>query len=162
MLLSAFPNLTVSDLELALRQSAFDLGVTGAGNTYGYGQADLAAAFQFLLSNSGAHISVSPSSQSFSDVQVGAYSAPQAFRLTSTGADALVIGSISLTGADAAEFVQNRVKMQSEHMEEIWRIFGENVRSVTPLLETEIKGTNMLRRTVDLVFEPESRSASMH
>lgn len=65
-------------------------------------------------------------------------------------------------GSDAAEFVQNRVRMQTEHMEEIEKIFGENVRSITPLLETEIKGTGMLRRAIDLVFEPKSPSTAMN
>jgi arsenite-transporting ATPase len=62
-------------------------------------------------------------------------------------------------GADAAQFVQNRVKMQDEHMAEIEKIFGENVRAIIPLLETEIKGTDMLRRTVDYVFRPEAEKA---
>lgn len=51
--------------------------------------------------------------------------------------------------ADAAEFVLNRVKMQDEHMEEIWRIFGDRVRSIVPLFETEVKGAKMLNRLVD-------------
>lgn len=57
-------------------------------------------------------------------------------------------------GADAAQFVHNRVMMQDEHMAEIEQIFGDRVRAVTPLLETEIKGVDMLRRTVDYVFAP--------
>jgi arsenite/tail-anchored protein-transporting ATPase len=54
--------------------------------------------------------------------------------------------------ADAAEFVRNRVRMQEGHMEEIRRIFGENVRAITPLFETEVKGVESLKRTVDYVF----------
>jgi len=57
-------------------------------------------------------------------------------------------------GADAAEFVLNRVKMQDEHMREIHQIFGDKLRTVIPLLETEIKGTEKLLRTVDHVFKP--------
>ncbi|MCX5908443.1 MAG: TRC40/GET3/ArsA family transport-energizing ATPase [Deltaproteobacteria bacterium] len=53
---------------------------------------------------------------------------------------------------DAPEFVHNRVKMQKEHMEEIWRIFGEGVRSVVPLFDTEIQGPVMLRKLADSVF----------
>src|SRR5271157_1642508 len=34
---------------------------------------------------------------------------------------------------DAAEFVLNRIKMQEEHMEQIWKIFGDKVRAVAPL-----------------------------
>jgi arsenite/tail-anchored protein-transporting ATPase len=47
---------------------------------------------------------------------------------------------------DAAEFVRHRVQMQDEHMEEIWRIFGDRVRAVVPLFETEVKGAAMLNR----------------
>jgi arsenite/tail-anchored protein-transporting ATPase len=50
---------------------------------------------------------------------------------------------------DTAEFVQNRIKMQDEHMEQIWKIFGDKVRAVVPLFETEVKGTQMLHRMVD-------------
>ena len=54
--------------------------------------------------------------------------------------------------ADAAEFVQARVKMQDEHMEEIWSIFGEDVRATIPLLETEVKGGPMLNRMIGHLF----------
>lgn len=50
---------------------------------------------------------------------------------------------------DSAEFVRNRVSMQDEHMEEIWRIFGDRVRAVIPLFETEVKGGPMLMRMVE-------------
>jgi arsenite-transporting ATPase len=49
-------------------------------------------------------------------------------------------------------FVKNRVAMQDEHMAEIWRIFGDQVRAVAPLFETEVKGTAMLQRTADYLF----------
>ncbi len=52
----------------------------------------------------------------------------------------------------AAEFVHNRVKMQDEHMAEIWKIFGDRVRSVVPLFETEIKGAHMLNRLMAQMF----------
>lgn len=55
-------------------------------------------------------------------------------------------------GTDAAEFVLNRVRMQEEHMADIERIFGDAVRAVVPLFETEIKETGMLQRTVDRLF----------
>jgi arsenite/tail-anchored protein-transporting ATPase len=54
---------------------------------------------------------------------------------------------------DAAEFVQNRIKMQEEHMEQIWKIFGDKVRAVAPLFETEVKGTKMLNRMVDQLLK---------
>ncbi|MCA1960738.1 MAG: arsenical pump-driving ATPase GET3 [Desulfomonile sp.] len=53
---------------------------------------------------------------------------------------------------DSAEFVRNRVLMQEEHMEEIWKIFGDRVRAIVPLFETEVKGAAMLNRLADHVF----------
>ncbi len=55
--------------------------------------------------------------------------------------------------ADSAEFVQHRVKMQDEHMEEIWNIFGDGVRATIPLLETEVKGGPMLGRMIGHLFD---------
>jgi arsenite-transporting ATPase len=54
--------------------------------------------------------------------------------------------------ADSPEFVRNRVKMQDEHMEEIWEIFSDRVRSVIPLFETEIQGPVMLRKMASRLF----------
>jgi arsenite-transporting ATPase len=48
---------------------------------------------------------------------------------------------------DAPEFVRNRVKMQDEHMEKVWQTFGDRVRSVVPLFETEVQGPAMLKKT---------------
>jgi len=55
-------------------------------------------------------------------------------------------------GADAAEFVRNRVKMQDDHMQEIWQIFDDQVRAIVPLFETEVKGPAMLNRLVNHLF----------
>jgi arsenite-transporting ATPase len=55
-------------------------------------------------------------------------------------------------GENAAEFVRNRVKMQDDHMQEIWEIFGDRVRATIPLFETEVKGTPMLKRMLDHLF----------
>ena len=52
---------------------------------------------------------------------------------------------------DAPEFVKNRVKMQEEYMEEIWRSFPD-VRAVVPLFETEVRGVGMLERTAQAMF----------
>jgi serine protease AprX len=46
LLLSAFPNLTVSELEVSLQRTALDLGGMGADNTYGAGLIDLLEAYQ--------------------------------------------------------------------------------------------------------------------
>ncbi|TEU14483.1 MAG: arsenic transporter [Anaerolineales bacterium] len=54
-------------------------------------------------------------------------------------------------GEDAPDFVKNRVKMQEEYMEEIWRSFPD-VRAVVPLFETEVRGVEMLERTAQAMF----------
>ncbi len=53
---------------------------------------------------------------------------------------------------DAPEFVRNRVKMQDEHMEKVWESFGDGVRSIVPLFETEVQGTVMLKKTAGYLF----------
>jgi arsenite-transporting ATPase len=55
-------------------------------------------------------------------------------------------------GVETVEFVRNRVKMQEEHMAEIREIFGERVRALIPLFETEVKGSKMLNRLVQHLF----------
>ena len=55
-------------------------------------------------------------------------------------------------GPDAAEFVKNRVAMQQEHMQTIWREFGDGVRAIVPLFETEVRGVKMLERLCDAIF----------
>jgi arsenite-transporting ATPase len=58
-------------------------------------------------------------------------------------------------GADAAEFVRNRVAMQQEHMRTIWREFDDSVRAIVPLFETEVSGIPMLLRLCDsMLAEP--------
>ena len=54
-------------------------------------------------------------------------------------------------GGDAPDFVKNRLKMQEEYMEEIWRSFPD-VRAVVPLFETEVRGVEMLERTAQAMF----------
>jgi len=50
LLKSAFPQLTISEIESALKESAQDLGEPGADNTYGHGMINLMAAYDYLLS----------------------------------------------------------------------------------------------------------------
>jgi arsenite-transporting ATPase len=54
--------------------------------------------------------------------------------------------------ADAPGFVQNRVAMQADYMDQIWKTFDGGVRAIVPLFETEVRGIDMLRRTADRVF----------
>ncbi len=54
---------------------------------------------------------------------------------------------------EAPQYVKNRVSMQDEYMDKIWDIFNGSVRSLVPLFETEVRGTDMLKRTADHLFE---------
>jgi subtilisin family serine protease len=49
LLLSAFPDASVAQLEWSLLETAQDLGAPGADNDYGYGLLDVAAAYNHLL-----------------------------------------------------------------------------------------------------------------
>jgi len=57
-----------------------------------------------------------------------------------------------MVGEDAPEFVENRLQMQEEYMKEIWNSFDGMVRALVPLFETEVRGTEMLRRTAEWMF----------
>ncbi|MGQ9490354.1 MAG: ArsA family ATPase [Anaerolineae bacterium] len=52
-------------------------------------------------------------------------------------------------GPDAPDFVKNRITMQAEHMETVWKEFDSMVRALLPLYETEVRGTAMLKRMAD-------------
>jgi arsenite-transporting ATPase len=54
--------------------------------------------------------------------------------------------------ADSPDFVKNRVAMQDAYMEKIATEFGDRVRAVLPLLETEVRGVSMLERMVALLY----------
>jgi arsenite-transporting ATPase len=55
-------------------------------------------------------------------------------------------------GPDAPDFVKNRVAMQDEHMETVWKEFDGMVRAILPLYETEVRGSAMLQRMADQLF----------
>ena len=55
-------------------------------------------------------------------------------------------------GADAADFVKNRVAMQDDHMKTVWQKFDGSVRAIVPPYETEIRGIPMLKRLGDAMF----------
>ncbi|MDY6874940.1 MAG: ArsA family ATPase [Chloroflexota bacterium] len=52
---------------------------------------------------------------------------------------------------DAPDFVINRIAMQNDYMEEIWRSFPD-VRAIVPLFETEVRGVDMLGRVASHLF----------
>ncbi len=57
-----------------------------------------------------------------------------------------------VVGDKRSQFVLNRMAMQDEHMQTIWEKFDGQVRAIVPLFETEIRGTDMLRRTAEKLF----------
>src|SRR5512137_2409213 len=54
--------------------------------------------------------------------------------------------------ADTPDFVKNRVAMQDEHMQTIWKEFDGQVRAILPLYETEIRGVPALKRMAGNLF----------
>jgi arsenite-transporting ATPase len=54
-------------------------------------------------------------------------------------------------GDRTPDFVRNRVAMQSDYMDLIWRTFPD-VRAVVPLFETEVQSLPMLKRTAEYMF----------
>jgi hypothetical protein len=102
LLLSAFPNLTVDELELALKQSAVDLGVIGADNTYGYGLIDVSAAYLFAQNPV---ISVYPASHNFGRAKEGLSSSPQSFTVTNQGLQDLMVDTASISGTNPSDFL---------------------------------------------------------
>ena len=50
------------------------------------------------------------------------------------------------------EFVRNRVDMQARYMDDVWQKFEGRVRSILPLYENEVRGTDSLIRMGDALF----------
>jgi len=55
-------------------------------------------------------------------------------------------------GADAPEFVLNRVRMQEEHLRTIAEKFEGEVRAIVPLFDEEVRGVAMLDRAAKALF----------
>lgn len=105
LLLSAFPDLTVDDLEAVLKDSAFDLGDPGPDNSYGYGLLKVLAAYQLLFSPV-PDIFADPSSYEFSKIKEGNFSAPKTFTVVNEGTGDLSIIDIAITGTHFNEFLK--------------------------------------------------------
>ncbi|MFA5352826.1 MAG: S8 family serine peptidase [Thermodesulfovibrionales bacterium] len=102
LLLSAFPDLAVSDLDAALTDSAQDLGPQGAENSYGYGMVDVMNAYNLLLSRS-QNITVDPPVYDFVVSAIGS-SSQKGFVLQNTGQRGLVIQGAVLSGTNPQDF----------------------------------------------------------
>jgi arsenite-transporting ATPase len=63
----------------------------------------------------------------------------------------MLIDEASVT-EDAPDFVKNRVSMQADYMDEIWKTFDGDVRAIIPLFEDEVRGVKMLQRTANELF----------
>jgi arsenite-transporting ATPase len=63
-----------------------------------------------------------------------------------------VNGVISGDPQQSGEFVASRIKMQQGYLEEISRTFGDGVRAIIPLFDTEVRGVEMLRRMAQSLF----------
>jgi len=105
LLIGAFSDLSVIELESALEQSAADLGILGDDNDYGHGLINVAQAYHSILGDShGTDIDVFPRDHNFGTVESGDTSNPVLFSMGNNGAANLIINDVSITGPDALEF----------------------------------------------------------
>lgn len=103
LLLSAFPGISMPELESTLSSSATDLGNPGPDNDYGQGLLNVLAAYNYYKSL--LDISVTPSFHDFGNVNVGSDSPPQTFSITNRGSLDLAIASVMINGAGAGDFM---------------------------------------------------------
>ncbi|MBA4371553.1 MAG: hypothetical protein C0402_01685 [Thermodesulfovibrio sp.] len=108
LLLSAFPSLTPAELETALQQTAINIGapVTVPNVTYGYGLIDVSAALTYLTTHG--NISVPempgfPAAFDYGYVETTVQSS-ETFTVTNRSGSNLTVNSVTITGADAADF----------------------------------------------------------
>lgn len=103
LLLSAFPALSVPELETALSSSTTDLGTPGPDNDYGQGLLNVLAAYNYY--NPLLDISVTPFSHNFGTVNVGSVSPPRTFSITNRGSLGLAIDSVTISGSGVGDFM---------------------------------------------------------
>ena len=104
LLSSAFPALAISEMEMALEQSASDLGFPGSDNDYGYGLIDVLYAYNLLNSMPIPSLDVFPVSYDFGNVELLSNSLPRTFAITNQGTADLVLGILLLTEQNSSEF----------------------------------------------------------
>lgn len=95
LLLTAFPNTGVAALEIALQESAVDLGEPGADNGYGFGLIDALAAYNKLLEQTSAG---NPPTITSSPITSATQDQPYQYSVTATDPDSDAL-SFSLTTA---------------------------------------------------------------
>jgi len=99
LLLSAFPDLTVSELELALKLSALDLGALGEDTAYRSGFLAVSGAYSRLL-NPSPDISAHPASLNFGRVKEGRVSSRQSLIVANQGMGNLMVNTLTTTGSE--------------------------------------------------------------
>jgi subtilisin family serine protease len=101
VLLEVQPTLTPDQIETTLKMTG--VSVTEAQTGLAFPRVDLLAAVQ-AVQMVVPTISVTPAVQAFDTVEVGQQSPPQTFTVANLGSTNLVIGTITVTGAEASEF----------------------------------------------------------
>lgn len=104
LLMEAFPERPLADLEWALMASATDLGIPGPDNNSGFGLINLVAAYN-LLADLDADVTVEPLALDFGKAEVGCDSSTQSIVLTNPGPDAVPLQDIDLAGTAWRDFL---------------------------------------------------------
>ncbi len=110
LLLSAFPTLTVSNLETVLKNGTDPfVGAPLPNNDYGYGLIDCVnaykVAFDAIFGNI-PEIAAFPSSHNFGSLRLRETSLPLVFTVTNRGIANLAIGTVSVSGINFFEFIK--------------------------------------------------------
>jgi hypothetical protein len=100
--LAAAPLLVASGIQVTFEPTAAGT----AGGTLSVTDNTTNSRQQVTLSGTGTAITVSPEAVNFGDQEVGTTSAAAAITLTNSGASAVSIGRISITGTDAGDFAE--------------------------------------------------------
>jgi len=106
LLRGAYPEKTVEEIEMALEQSATDLGMPESDNSYGFGLINILDAYNTLLANNTASpkIIVLPQSYDFGSTEAGMTGSPASFLFTNKGSADLLVAQASIGGINANEF----------------------------------------------------------
>ena len=169
LLSQAFPDLNLDELELALKQSARDLGNFGPDQVYGYGLLDVKTAYD-LLSRPAPKIAASAGTYDFGRIESQTSSAGQLFFFHNKGLLDLQIRGVNLEGPNSEDYEIGeytcsegilppgemcRIEISFSPLSPGWKAAALRISSndpEVPNLEIRLSGSGFLRRTKIGIF----------